>query len=116
MACLSLSFDGAVAILTLSAPMNNRFGVEVIDDLDSAIDELTAKEARAILLCADGPDFSHGGDVLPWPNLEGREIKAIFERYMDGFNRLSVCPSLSSRRYKAFATAAGSSWRCEPTS
>ena len=92
MAYLSLSFDGAVAILTLSAPLNNRFGVAVIDDLDNAIDELTAKEARAVLLCADGPDFSHGGDVLPWPNLEGREIKSIFERYMDGFNRLERLP------------------------
>jgi enoyl-CoA hydratase/carnithine racemase len=92
MAYLSLSFDGAVAILTLSAPLSNRFGVAVIDDLDNAIDELTAKEARAVLLCADGPDFSHGGDVLPWPNLEGREIKSIFERYMDGFNRLERLP------------------------
>ena len=59
MAHLSLSFDGAVAILTLSGPLNNRFGVEVVDDLDNAIDELIAKEARAVLLCADGPDFSH---------------------------------------------------------
>jgi enoyl-CoA hydratase/carnithine racemase len=92
MAQLSLSFDGTVAILTLSAPRNNRFGVEVIDDLHSAIDELSAKETRAILLCADGPDFSHGGDVLPWPNLEAREIKAIFERYLDGFNRLERLP------------------------
>ena len=32
MAYLSLSFDGAVAILTLSAPLNNRFGVEMVDD------------------------------------------------------------------------------------
>ena len=44
MAHLSLSFDGAVAILTLSGPLNNRFGVEVVDDLYNAIDELTAKE------------------------------------------------------------------------
>jgi enoyl-CoA hydratase/carnithine racemase len=92
MAHLSLSFDGAVAILTLSGPLNNRFGVEVVDDLYNAIDELIAKEARAVLLCADGPDFSHGGDVLPWPNLEAREIKSIFERYMDGFNRLERLP------------------------
>ena len=92
MAYLSLSFDDAVAILTLNSPLNNRFGVEVIDDLDNAIDELTAKEARAVLLCADGPDFSHGGDVLPWPNLEAREIKSIFKRYMDGFNRLERLP------------------------
>jgi enoyl-CoA hydratase/carnithine racemase len=92
MAYLNLSFDGAVAILTLSTPLNNRFGVEVVDDLDAAIDELTAKEARAVVLCADGPDFSHGGNVLPWPDLKGREIKAIFERYMDGFNRLERLP------------------------
>src|SRR6202035_1067588 len=92
MAHLSLSFDGAVGILTLSGPLNNRFGVEVVDDLYNAIDELIAKEARAVLLCADGPDFSHGGDVLPWPNLEAREIKSIFERYMDGFNRLERLP------------------------
>ena len=110
MAHLSLSFDGAVAILTLSGPLNNRFGVEVVDDLYNAIDELIAKEARAVLLCADGPDFSHGGDVLPWPNLEAREIKSIFERYMDGFNRLERLPiPVSSQRCRAYATAADSS-------
>jgi enoyl-CoA hydratase/carnithine racemase len=92
MAGISLSFDDEVAILTLSTPLNNRFGVKVMDDLENAVDELTAKEARAVLLCADGPDFSHGGDVRPWGNLEAREINAIFERYMDGFNRLERLP------------------------
>jgi enoyl-CoA hydratase/carnithine racemase len=92
MASISLSFDEAVAILTLKTPLNNRFGVEVIDDLHKAIDELTDKKARAVLLCAEGPDFSHGGDVRPWGELEAHEINAIFERYMDGFNRLERLP------------------------
>jgi enoyl-CoA hydratase/carnithine racemase len=88
----NLSFDEEVAILTLSAPLNNRFGVKVMDSLDDAIDKLTAKKSRAVLLCADGPDFSHGGDVRPWGKLESYEINAIFERYMDGFNRLERLP------------------------
>ena len=93
MAYLTLSFDDAVAILTLNSPLNNRFGVEVIDDLDNAIDEAHREGSARGSSCADGPDFCPpGGDVLPWPNLEGGEIKAIFERYMDGFNRLERLP------------------------
>jgi enoyl-CoA hydratase/carnithine racemase len=87
-----VSFDDEVAVLTLSTPLNNRFGVEVMDDLDHAIDELTGRKARAVLLCADGPDFSRGGDVRPWGKLEAHEINTIFERYMDGFNRLERLP------------------------
>jgi enoyl-CoA hydratase/carnithine racemase len=88
----SVSFDDEVAVLTLSTPLNNRFGVEVMADLDHAIDELTGRRARAVLLCADGPDFSHRGDARPRSKLEAQEINAIFERYMDGFNRLERLP------------------------
>jgi enoyl-CoA hydratase/carnithine racemase len=92
MAGFNISFDDEVAILTLSAPLNNRFGIEAMDGLDDAIDKLTARKARAVLLLADGPDFSHGGDVRPWGKLESHEINATFERYMDGFNRLERLP------------------------
>jgi enoyl-CoA hydratase/carnithine racemase len=92
MASIRLSFDGAVAILTLSAPRNNRFGVEMVDEMDRAIDEIGAREARAIVLCADGPDFCHGGDIVPWANLQPREINDIFKRYMTVFNRLERLP------------------------
>lgn len=92
MSYIRLTFDGSVAILTLSAPRNNRFGVEMVDDMDQAIDELTDKGARAVLLCADGPDFCHGGDVEPWLGLKPHELNAIFERYMAVFNRLERLP------------------------
>jgi enoyl-CoA hydratase/carnithine racemase len=106
MAYLSLSFDGAVAILTLSAPLNNRFGVAVIDDLDNAIDELTAKEARAVLLCADGPDFSPS---FRGPTLRAARSNPSSNGTWTGSIVSSVCPSLSSQRSRAFATAADSS-------
>lgn len=92
MSYIKLSFDGSVAILTLSAPRNNRFGVEMVDDMDKAIDELTEKGARAVLLLGDGPDFCHGGDVVPWLGLDPRDLNAIFKRYMTVFNRLERLP------------------------
>ena len=42
--------------------------------------------------CADGPDFCHGGDIVPWANLTPREINDIFKRYMTVFNRLERFP------------------------
>jgi len=66
--------------------ISQRIGAEV-DDLDNAIDELTAKEARAVLLWADGPDFSHGG----WPTSRPRD-QSHLRTYMYGFNRLERLP------------------------
>ena len=54
MAHLGLSFDGAVAILTLSGPLNNRFGVEVVDEGQ----DLAAVRRRARWRRAAAP---------PWP-------------------------------------------------
>jgi enoyl-CoA hydratase/carnithine racemase len=92
MASITLSFDGAVAVLTLSAPRGNRFGREMVDEMDLAIDELSARQARAIVLRADGPDFCHGGDIVPWATIAPREINAIFKRFMSAFNRLERVP------------------------
>jgi len=34
------------------------------DDLAEAVDSIGKSRARALLLRADGPDFSFGGDIL----------------------------------------------------
>lgn len=92
MPSLTLSFDESVAVLTLSAPSGNRFGVDMVNEMDKAIDHLLAKGARAVLLQADGPDFCHGGDIIPWMDSTSREIQSVFERYMNVFNRLERLP------------------------
>jgi enoyl-CoA hydratase/carnithine racemase len=48
--------------------------------------------ARAVLLRADGPDFSFGGDFTDWPDADVRELRALFERHMSVFNRLEQLP------------------------
>ena len=42
---------------------------------------------------AEGSDFSFGGDIVPWPEMSQRELRTLFEGYLQVFNqfeRLSV--------------------------
>ncbi len=89
---IALTIDGAVATLTLNRPPQNRIDSQVADELSEAIDRIGASEARALLLKAEGPDFSFGGDIMNWPDLNRRQLRALFERYMSVFNRFERLP------------------------
>jgi enoyl-CoA hydratase/carnithine racemase len=49
-------------------------------------------ESRAVLLRAEGTDFSFGGDIMNWPNMSLRHLRATFDRYMTAFNRFERLP------------------------
>jgi enoyl-CoA hydratase/carnithine racemase len=89
---IRLSIDDAVASLFLDNPPQNRIGDETANQLSVAIDEISASEARVLLLRAEGADFSFGGDIMTWPDMEVRELRALFERYMSVFNRFERLP------------------------
>src|ERR1700712_5351279 len=89
---LTCTIDGALATLTLGNPPQNRIGDTMVDELDAAMDAIAAADARAVLLRADGPDFSFGGDITPWPGPSRAELRARFERYMNVFNRCERLP------------------------
>lgn len=84
--------EDGLATVTLCNPPQNRIGVEMIDALAAAVDAVGKSDARALLLRADGPDFSFGGDIVPWPGATGRELRALFEGYMAVFNRFERLP------------------------
>src|SRR5260370_28695968 len=65
---------------------------EMVDQLSAAIDDIGSGKVRALLLHAEGPDFSFGGDIVPWPDMDVRELRAMFERYMSVFNRFERLP------------------------
>ena len=58
----------------------------------SALDAVDRSDARAVLLRAEGPDFSFGGDIVPWPKMTTRELRTLFERYLEVFNRFERIP------------------------
>jgi enoyl-CoA hydratase/carnithine racemase len=89
---LQLHIDDHVATLVLDNPPQNRIGDTMIDELDEAIEAIEASDARAVVLRAEGENFSFGGDILPWPEANVRQLRARFERYMSVFNRFERMP------------------------
>lgn len=87
MAHLTYSIDDRVATLTLNNPPQNRIDEQMSIELAAALDALTRSDARSVLLRSEGPDFSLGGDITPWPGADVRELRTLFERHMSAFNR-----------------------------
>ena len=92
MAHLTCTMADGLATIVLNNPPQNRLTTQLCDELECAVQEISASEARAVLLRAEGPDFSYGGDIEPWPQWERRELRTQFERYMTVFNRFERLP------------------------
>ena len=92
MAHLTCTIDHRVATITLDNAPQNRIGDQMVEDLAAAMACIAGSDARAVLLCAAGPDFSFGGDILPWPERTRSALRATFERYMDVFNQFERLP------------------------
>ena len=89
---LTYSFEGGVATLTLDNPPQNRIDEQMADELADATAAIAGSAARAVVLRADGPDFSFGGDITPWPDADVRDLRSLFERYMSVFNQFERLP------------------------
>ena len=92
MPLVSLQGEGPVAVITLENPPQNRINETVGAELADAIDKIEAGEFRAVLLRANGPDFSFGGDIMKWPDMTMRQLRATFDQYMSVFNRFERLP------------------------
>lgn len=60
---ITLSYEGDVALITLSNPPLNLFGADAFDALDDCLAELEGSEARAAVWRAEGEIFTGGVDV-----------------------------------------------------
>jgi enoyl-CoA hydratase/carnithine racemase len=89
---LTCTIDQRVATITLDNAPQNRIDDQMVEELAAAMTRIAASDARAVLLCAAGPDFSFGGDILPWPQRSRSELRATLERYMDVFNQFERLP------------------------
>ena len=84
---LDYTIDGSVAVITLANGSQNRLSPQMLDELDMAISAIGDSDARALLLQANGPNFSFGGDISSWPALSPHELRTLLERFMQSFNR-----------------------------
>lgn len=92
MSHLTYSIDGRIATVVLENPPQNRMDEQMAIELAEAVKAIARSDARAVLLRADGPDFSFGGDIIDWPDMDVHELRALFERYMSVFNEFERLP------------------------
>jgi enoyl-CoA hydratase/carnithine racemase len=89
---LALNIENQIATLTLRNPPGNRIDTAMVDELEAALDAIQVGGARATVVCAEGKDFSFGGDILPWPEMSNQALRARFEHTMSVFNRFERLP------------------------
>jgi enoyl-CoA hydratase/carnithine racemase len=89
---LTVSFDEHLATIVLDRPPQNRIDDQMIDELAAAVSAIERGGARAVLLRAEGENFSFGGDIMAWPGADVRELRSRFEHYMSVFNRFERLP------------------------
>ncbi len=95
MSHFSVTIEGNLARLVLSNPPQNRLAQEFFDELRDAISLIAGSGARAALLSAEGPDFSYGGDIVPWPTLSPEQLRAAFEKRLGTVNQWERLPVLT---------------------
>jgi enoyl-CoA hydratase/carnithine racemase len=78
--------DGVAAIVLHNGPQN-RIDDQMVDELAAAIEAVGRADARALVVCAEGPDFSFGGDISTWPLDDVATLRAMFSNYLAVFNR-----------------------------
>jgi enoyl-CoA hydratase/carnithine racemase len=89
---LRCEIEKGLATIVLNNPPQNRLAPQMIDELCDIVDFVGRSEARAALLRAEGPDFSFGGDIVPWPAMSARELRTLFQRYLSAFNEFERMP------------------------
>src|SRR5712672_979889 len=58
--------DGAVGRIVLANPPQNFLDRRFCECLNSAVHEASESDIRALIICAEGPHFSVGGEVRDW--------------------------------------------------
>jgi enoyl-CoA hydratase/carnithine racemase len=89
---LRYEIEQSLATIILNNPPQNRLSPQMADELNEIVYVVGRSEARAVLLKAEGPNFSFGGDITPWPAMSVQELRTRFERYFLAFNEFERIP------------------------
>ena len=74
--------SGALGSITLANPPLNLFDQELIEDLRTAVDQARQHPLRALLMRAEGKNFSGGADVATFKAKTAREARERFTSHL----------------------------------
>lgn len=86
MSQIHYEFADGLSVITLANPPQNRITPQMSTEFGQALHSVSADQPRAVLIRADGPDFSFGGDIGTWPELDPTELRGMFEHHLQVFN------------------------------
>ncbi|HIC93431.1 MAG TPA: enoyl-CoA hydratase [Anaerolineae bacterium] len=88
-----VSIEDRIATITIDHPPANAFNRQVVEELDSAFDEVTAnEEVKAIIITGAGQFFIAGADINEIYAVKDKpeEAKAFIERGKELFNKIEA--------------------------
>jgi enoyl-CoA hydratase/carnithine racemase len=107
--------QGQLGEIVIDNPPQNLFSGEVLTDLSVAIKEAAASDARAVLLRAEGDDYSAGADVSVFSGVgeaEAAELAAAVIGYIHAIEGLSV-PTVALIQGQCYAGAVETCMACD---
>jgi enoyl-CoA hydratase len=107
MAKAQFQLDGEVGEVVISDPPLNLFDMELANDLASATDEAYASSARAILLRAEGDNFSAGANVQIFLDRDETAARELLEQFMPAVRRFGEIPVPTVAAVHGLCLAAG---------
>jgi enoyl-CoA hydratase/carnithine racemase len=85
--------DGDVGLIILGNPPHNWLSRQFADDLARAVHEAGASDIRALLIRADGPNFSVGGAVFDWrPDEDRRWFRTFVAEVNTSYRAIEALP------------------------
>lgn len=87
MAKARFSLDGHVGEILIADPPLNLFGLDLLRELRSAVEEACDSPARAVLVRAEGEHFSAGADVAMFLGRDEAAARALIEEFIPTIRR-----------------------------
>jgi enoyl-CoA hydratase len=107
MAKAQFTLDGQVGEIVISDPPLNLFGLELSRDLASAVGEARDSGARAILVRAEGDNFSAGANVEMFLDRDEGAARELLEEFMPAIRNFGEIAAPTVAAVQGLCLAAG---------
>jgi enoyl-CoA hydratase len=107
MAKAHFSLEGDVGEIVIADPPLNLFGMELAGDLANATDEARDSGARAILVRAEGDNFSAGANVEIFLGRDEAAARELIEQFMPAIKRFAEISVPTIAAVQGLCLAAG---------
>ncbi len=104
---VDVTFEGAVAVVTLNRPPMNAFSAELTADLDAAVGRCEDPAVRAVIVTGK-PNFAAGADITEFKEAMARSGEdALANRLSEVVRRLELLPKPVVAAVRGYALGGG---------